>query len=108
MDSKHLSIQQEKQIARYLGGEVQSNSGGTKFGGGDVHTKHFLIEAKLPTCEKKSFSIKKEWIDKAREQCYEQNKFHSAVAFRFDPYGKDYYIIDQNLMRTLVKYMEED
>ena len=37
MPNRYFSDKQEKHIAKVTGGKVQSNSGGTKFGGGDVH-----------------------------------------------------------------------
>lgn len=104
---KDYSVSQENDIARFLGGRVQSNSGGTRFGGGDVQTSQFFIEAKTPTKEQTSFSIKKEWIDKMREQSFEQGKYHCALAFRFDPEGSDYFVIDSRLMKELVKHLEE-
>lgn len=103
---KDYSASQENDIARLLGGRVQSNSGGTRFGGGDVHTVRFFIEAKTPTKPQTSFSIKKEWIDKMREQAFEQGKHLSALAFRFEPDGDDYFVINSRLMRELVQYLE--
>lgn len=97
---------QEKEIARLLNGTVQVASGGTAFGGGDVHTNCFFIEAKTTTAEKQSFSIKKDWLDKMRIQMQEQRKRYSALAFRFDPLGQDYFVIDANLMRQLVEVIE--
>ena len=105
---KDYSASQENDIARLLGGRVQSNSGGTRFGGGDVHTDTFFIEAKTPTKEQTSFSVKKEWIEKLREQAFEQGKNHCALAFRFDPDGEDYFVIDSRLMKELVNYFEEE
>ena len=104
---KYYSVSQEHDIARLLGGRVQSNSGGTRFGGGDVLTKEFFIEAKTPTKDQTSFSIKKEWIDKMREQSFEQGKHHSSLAFRFSPEGDDYFVINSRLMKELVERMEE-
>lgn len=104
---KDYSASQEADIARLLGGKVQSNSGGTRFGGGDVHTETFFIEAKTPTKEQTSFSIKKEWITKLREQAFEQGKNHCALAFRFEPDGEDYFVINSRLMRELVEYFRE-
>ena len=100
-------MSQEHDIARLLGGRVQSNSGGTRFGGGDVLTNSFFIEAKTPTKEQTSFSIKREWVDKMKEQAFEQGKHHSALAFRFSPDGDDYFVINSSLMRELVQYFEE-
>ena len=103
---KDYSASQEADIARLLGGHVQSNSGGTRFGGGDVHTAKFFIEAKTPTKEQTSFSIKREWMDKMFEQAFEQGKYHGALAFRFSPDGDDYFVINSRLMQELVKSME--
>lgn len=105
---KDYSQSQENDIARLLGGRVQSNSGGTRFGGGDVLTKDFFIEAKTPTKEQTSFSIKREWIDKMREQAFEQGKHNYALAFRFAPDGDDYFVINSRLMRELVEYFETE
>ena len=52
MPTRYFSDKQERHIAKVTGGKVQSNSGGTKFGGGDVHTDKFFIEAKTSTSVK--------------------------------------------------------
>lgn len=85
MTTRYFSDNQEKHIAKVTGGKVQSNSGGTKFGGGDVHTKKFFIEAKTPTVCRETFTIKKDWMCKMREQMFEQGKECCALAFTFDP-----------------------
>ena len=105
---KDYSESQERDIARLLGGSVQSNSGGTRFGGGDVLTKYFLVEAKTPTKEQTSFSIKREWIDKMNEQAFEQGRLASSLAFRFDPEGEDYFVINSRMMKLLVEYFEKE
>lgn len=105
---KDYSQAQEKAIAKILGGRVQSNSGGTRFGGGDVHTKTFFIEAKTPTSPRMSVSIQWTWLNKMKEQAFEQGKTHSALAFRFDPEGPDYFVIDSRLMRHLVELLEQE
>ena len=105
---KDYSVYQEVEIARYLGGRVQPNSGGTKFGGGDIHTKSFLIEAKTPTKSQSSFAIKKEWVDKMKDQAFEQGKIYSALAFRFNPEGPDFFVVDRQLMGLLVQFLEEE
>ena len=105
---KTPSQKQEQQIAKMVGGRTQANSGGTRFGGGDVHTKNLFIEAKTPLFDKASFSIKKEWLDKAQEQAFEQGKYNYALAFRFGPDEPDFFVIDTRLFRQLVKYLEEE
>ena len=103
MATRDYSNKQEKHIAKVTGGRVQSNSGGTKFGGGDVHTDKFFIEAKTPTKEQTSFTIKKDWIIKMREQAFEQGKQETALAFRFNPdIDNDLYVISQ---RQFIEYL---
>lgn len=104
MSTRDYSDKQEKHIALITGGKVQSNSGGTRFGGGDVHTDKFLIEAKTPTKEQSSFTIKKDWISKMYEQSFEQGKSEAVLAFRFSPNDKeDFYILDE---RQFLEYLE--
>lgn len=105
---KDYSASQERDIAKLLGGRVQSNSGGTRFGGGDVLTKEFFIEAKTPTKEQSSFSVRREWISKMCEQAFEQGKYAYALAFRFDPEGEDYFVINSWLMKALVESLEKE
>lgn len=107
MTTRYFSDMQEKHIAKVTGGKVQSNSGGTKFGGGDVHTKKFLIEAKTPTKEQTSFTIKKDWITKMREQAYEQGKEEAVLAFRFNPdRGTDLYVLSEKQFLDYLRYKE--
>lgn len=109
MSTRYFSDKQERRIAKVTGGRVQSNSGGTKFGGGDIHTDKFLIEAKTPTKEQTSFTIKKEWITKMREQAYEQGKEESVLAFRFDPNtDEDLYVLSERQFLDYLRYKEAE
>lgn len=105
MVTRKYSDKQEKSIAKKVGGKITPNSGGTKFGGGDVLTDTFLIEAKTSTKDKKSFSIKKEWLEKMQEQAFEQGKQNSALAIDFGD-GKNYYVITEKLFTELIIYLE--
>lgn len=108
MTTRDYSDRQERHIAKVTGGKVQSNSGGTKFGGGDVHTGKFFIEAKTPTKERTSFTIKKDWITKMREQAYEQGKEEAVLAFRFDPdKNNDLYVLSERQFLEYLRYKEE-
>lgn len=107
--TRYFSDLQEKHIAKVTGGKVQINSGGTKFGGGDVHTDKFFIEAKTPTKEKQSFSIKRDWLEKIEEQAFEQGKERWALVFTFDPdKQKNFYVISENEFLEYLRYKEED
>lgn len=107
MTTRYFSGMQEKHIAKVTGGKVQSNSGGTKFGGGDIHTKKFFIEAKTPAIERKSFTIMKDWIIKMREQAFEQGKECCALAFTFDPDKQEnFYILSERDFLEYLMYKE--
>lgn len=105
--TRHYSDAQEKRIAKTLGGKVQCNSGGTRFGGGDVHTSLFLIEAKTSEKPKSSFSVKEEWLKKAKLQAFEQGKMCSALAISFDT-EKDYYIVDADTFKMMHNLLEKE
>lgn len=108
MTTRFFSDKQEQYIAKVTGGKVQSNSGGTKFGGGDVHTEKFLIEAKTPAIERKSFTIMKDWLKKMREQAFEQGKECCALAFTFDPDKQEnFYVISEMEFLEYLKFKED-
>lgn len=106
--TRFYSDRQEKQIVKKIGGKQTSNSGATSFSKGDIRTKQFLIEAKTVTKSKDSFSIKKAWLMKNKEEAFAMNKPYNALAFNFGPNEENYYIINEKLFKELVKYKEED
>lgn len=108
MSTRDYSLEQEKYIAKLLGGKVTPNSGGTKFGGGDVLAKPFLIEAKTTVKEKQSFSVKKDWIEKSNEQAFEQGMDFGVVAFQFEPDGDNYFILDEKQFAEYVRLIQEE
>ena len=105
--TRYYSNKQEKQVVKAIGGRQVSNSGATSFAKGDIKTKTFLIEAKTVTKVKDSFSIKKIWLTKNKEEAFAMNRPYSALAFNFGPEEPNYYIIDEKLFKELVRMMEE-
>lgn len=107
--TRYYSSNHENSIAKAINGKVQVNSGGTKFYKGDVVQKNasLLIEAKCSMSNKTSFSIKKEWIEKNRQEAFSMGLNNSALCFTFEPNGKNYYIIDEKTMKFLVEKLEE-
>ena len=105
--TKYYSNKQEQHIAKALNGKTVSGSGCGKFYKGDVLTKTFLIEAKTSLKDKKSFSVKKEWLEKMQEQAFEQGKNNCALAIDFGD-GKNYYVITEKLFTELITYLEEE
>lgn len=102
MNTRYYSNRQERKVAKAVGGRKTANSGATNFNKGDVVTANWLIECKTCTSEKKSFTIKKDWLDKNKEEAFACRKEYNAVAFDFG--GKDnYYIIDEQTFKLLVE-----
>jgi hypothetical protein len=104
--TRYYSNKQEKDIANKFDGNVQINSGAFVLYKGDVKTKHFLIEAKTTIEDKKSFSIKKEWLEKISKEAFSLKRI-PVLAFRFEQAGNDYYIIDERTMKRLKMLIED-
>ena len=103
--TRYYSSRQEKAVAKALKGKVVANSGAPAFVAGDVRTDDWLIECKTNTTEKKSFSIKKEWLDKNKEEAFAMNKMYNALAFDFGM-GSNYYIIDEKTFLQMKEALE--
>ena len=82
--TRGVSKAQEIKVAKVLGARRVANSGATKFDKGDIVLgSKWLIEAKTCMESKKSFSIKKIWLDKLREEQFACKKDYSALCFDF-------------------------
>ena len=99
------SSQQEKRIAKAMGGRQVIGSGSTPFLKGDVIAGKLFIEAKTKMEPSKSISVKKEWLEKAKAQAIATRKEDYAVAISFGE-PKEYYIIEDTLMEDLYKSRE--
>ena len=110
MNTRKYSKAQETRVAKALKGSRQSNSGATPFMKGDIKTDQFLIECKTSTTLKESISIKKEWIDKTRQEAFAMGRSYSAVAFNFGGLNNkdNFYIIDERLFKILQNKLEEE
>lgn len=109
--TRYYSNIQENKVAEMFNGQVTSNSGAGKFSGGDVIQREasLLIECKTTTSDKASVSVKKEWIEKNKQEKFTQRLSNSCIAFNFGPNQSNFFIIDEKLMRFLVdKLIEED
>ena len=107
MNTRKYSYEQEQRIAKLLNGKVNANSGATDFYKGDVRTMAFLVECKTSTSPCKSVSIKKEWLEKLKEEQFSMGKLECAIGFDFGD-GKDYFIIESKMMKFLVENYERD
>jgi hypothetical protein len=104
--TRFYSKQQEIAVAKALGGKRVANSGATPFNKGDVRTNKFLLECKTCTEPRKSITIRKEWIEKNKEEAFAMRKDYSAVVFDFGDNKDRYYIIDERLFKELINYLE--
>ena len=104
--TRYFSNKQEKKIAKTVNGKVQSNSGATLFNKGDVRTKNWLFEAKTCMKEQESFSIKKEWLEKLKQESFAMNKeFHSLV-FNFGT-DENYYVLNEKNFKQILNLLFE-
>ena len=63
---KEKSQEQEKQVAKKLGGRTTAASGALHSDKGDVSTDDFLVECKRT--DKAQLSLKKEWLQKIKSE----------------------------------------
>ncbi len=105
--TRYYSKKQEKAVAKALNGKVTANSGATAFQKGDVLLDNWLLECKTCVKEQRTFTLKKEWFDKNREEAFAMHKDYSAVVFNFGD-NENYYVIDQKLFQKLTEYLKGD
>lgn len=108
--TRFYSDQHEKSICKALNAKQQSNSGAGRFRKGDViqDEASLLIEAKTSMTDKDSFSIKKDWIIKNKEEAFALRKSNNCICFNFGPESENYYVVDEKLMKFLVQKMIEE
>ena len=105
--TRFYSSKQEKRIAKAVNGQRVVNSGATAFSKGDVRTDEWLFEAKTKTSESQSFSIKKEWLLKNREEMFAMGKSYNALVFDFGD-GNNYYVLDEKTFLKMKEALEND
>lgn len=108
--TRFYSDKHEKSICKALGATQQSNSGAGRFRKGDVihNEASLLIEAKTTMSDKDSFSIKKEWIIKNKEEAFTLRKSNSCICFNFGPEQENYYVINEKMMKFLTNKLVEE
>lgn len=104
--TRYYSSKQENKVAKDVGGKTTANSGATMFDKGDLKTDQFLIECKTKTSNSESISIKKEWLDKLKDESLFMKKKYEALIFNFGPDSKNYAIIDLELFNILQEYLK--
>ena len=107
--TRYYSDLQEKSVANLIEGIRSINSGAGRFGKGDIFKKEasMLIECKCVMSPKNSVSVKKEWIDKNKEEAFSQRLSNGVIAINFEPGGENYFVINEKLFKFLVESLEE-
>ena len=102
--TRYYSNEHEMQVCHLLDAKQTPNSGAGLWRKGDCiqEDASLLIECKTVTKEKQSMSIKKDWIEKDEEEAFMQRLDFSCIAFNFQPGGRNYFVIDEKLMKFLV------
>lgn len=103
--TRYYSERQEKRIAKSVGGKVVPNSGAITFGAGDITTNNWLFEAKTKTAPSDSFSIKKSWIEKNKEEAFAMHKDYSALVVDFGD-GEQFYILDEKTFLAMKQALD--
>ena len=107
--TRKYSNVQEKAVAKKVKGSRVPNSGAAMFYAGDVITQHFMIECKTKIGKHESFSVKKEWITKAKEEALAMGKPFWALAFNFGgDKAENYYILPEAYFLQIKQLLEGD
>ena len=106
--TRYFSKKQETSVAKALGGKRQANSGATDWKKSDVIIKNLMsIECKTKTKHSNSITIKKEWVDKLKQESLFNGTRFSTVAFSFGPDEENYYIIYDELFVEFIDFLKE-
>ena len=122
MSTKKFSNMQEKRIAKNLGGKTQPASGALPIASlkSDVKVTNsedwkVLISAKTSMVKnhqagKRSFTLKKEWLEEVKHQAFEGGYDFGVVSISFDN-RQDFYILEdvdfENMLKALHEYEAE-
>ena len=55
-----------------------------------------------------SFSIKKDWLIKLKEEQYAMNKMYSTLCFDFGDEKDRYYVLDENTFKYVMELIDKD
>ena len=106
--TRFFSNRQEKAVAKVIKGKQVSNSGATAFNKGDVSNDDWLIECKTSVTEKQSFSIKRDWLRKNKEEAFAMGKEYNALCFDFGDNGNRYYVIDEKTFKEVLLWTQHN
>jgi len=67
--------------------------------------QEWLLEAKTCMQPKKSFSIKREWLDKLKEEQYATGKDYRALCFDFGDNKDRFYVISEDTFKQFIEVL---
>lgn len=105
--TRYYSKRQEDHVAKTINGKRCANSGATRFLKSDVLDKDTSYECKTVTKEVKQYPIKKEVIEKARQEAFSMNKRNSVLVFNFAPDGECFYVLSEKHYLDLISYKKD-
>ena len=105
MSTREVSSKQEKLVAMILNGTVTPNSGAGHTKKGDILIDEFgVVECKTKMKPSTSFTIKKEWINTVRKECFEMSRDTWAIVFDFGQLGEEYAVVPLNDYKEYLEY----
>lgn len=105
--TRYISGKQEKYIAKLTNSRLQPNSGATLFKKGDIANDNWLFEAKTCMKEQQSFNIKKEWLDKLKQESLAMKKEFYSLVFSFGINQENYFVINEKIFKQILSLLEE-
>ena len=100
--TRFYSNKQEQHVAKALGGKQVANSGATPFYKGDVVLDDWLFECKTRMRPAQGMSLRKEWLEKNKEEAFAMGKPYSALVINFGDM-ENYYIVDEKTFKKLME-----
>ncbi len=83
MNYRKLASKQDKRVSKKSGFNIQLNSGAMAGRKGDLIGYNILTETKTVETPRKTFQIKREWLDKIALQAFEMGKELGILIFSF-------------------------
>lgn len=106
--TRYKSGKQEKYIAKLTNSRLQPNSGATLFKKGDIVNTNWLFEAKTCMKSQQSFNIKKDWLDKLKNESLAMKKEFYALVFNFGEENQgNYFVINEKIFKQILSLLEE-
>lgn len=75
---------------------------------GDIQNENWLFEAKTCMKEQQQFTIKKEWLDKLKNESFSMRKEFFALVFNFGiKNGENFYILNEKTFTQILNLLDE-